>query len=84
MQQRLALLERHAAVAPDRLVAPVLRQAEVVHRVPGLVQRAEQAREHVIGIEARGDADVARAALGEGMLALIEAAAVERESRPPS
>ena len=24
-EQRLALLERHAAVAPDRLVAPVLR-----------------------------------------------------------
>src|SRR5690606_10763953 len=32
-QQRLALLDRHAAIASNRLTAPRLRQANVVHRV---------------------------------------------------
>ena len=46
----------------------------------GLVQRAEQTRERLVRIETRGDADVARHAFGERMLALIEAAAIEREA----
>ena len=76
-QERLAFFERHAAIASHRLIAPVLRQAEVIHGVAAFVQRAEQARERIVLIEARGDPDIARHALGEGMLALIEAPAIE-------
>ena len=46
-QQRLAFLQRHAAIAPHRLVAPARGHAQVVHRVAGLVQRAEQSRERI-------------------------------------
>ena len=46
----------------------------------GLVQRAQEAGEQVIGRKAGSDADVARHPFGEGLLALIEAAAVEREA----
>jgi hypothetical protein len=44
------------------------------------VQRAEQTLERVLQHEARRDTDVARNAFGERMVALVEAAAVERES----
>ena len=80
-QQRLAFLEREAAVAAHRLIAPLRRQPEVVHGVAGLVHRAEQSRERIDRIEARGHADVAGHALGERMLALIEPAAVERKAK---
>jgi hypothetical protein len=79
-QQRLAFLERETPVMTDRLVAPLLRQAEIVHRMAGLVDRTEQAAEQVVGIEARGDAHVAGNALGERVLALVEPAAVERKT----
>src|SRR3974390_34978 len=46
----------------------------------GLVQRAEEPGEHIVGIEARRDADIARNTLGERMLALVEPPAVERET----
>ena len=46
----------------------------------GLVQGAEQAGEQVVGVESRGDADVAGHAFGEGMLALVQPAAIEREA----
>ena len=76
-EQRLALLESHAAVAADRLILPILRQPEVVHRMARLVQRAEQARKDVIRVEARGHADVPGHAFGERMLAFVQTAAVE-------
>src|SRR3977135_1286612 len=76
-EQRLALLESHAPVAAYGLVAPLLRQAEVVHRMSGLVQRPEQAGEDVVGIEACGDADIARHAFGERVLALIQSPPLE-------
>ena len=79
-QQRLALLDRHAAVASDGLIAPLARQAEVVHRMPGLVQRTEHAGEQILGVVARGDADIARHAFGERMLAVVDAPAVERKA----
>ena len=82
-QQRLAFLERHTAIAPYRLVAPCLRQAEVVHRVSGFVHRAQQPRKRIGAVEARGDADVARHALGEWVLALVDAAAIEWKSDRP-
>src|SRR6185437_10704652 len=47
-EQRLTLLQGHAASAANGLVTPVLRQAEVIHRVAGLVQGSEQAREEVV------------------------------------
>src|SRR6185312_5225699 len=78
--ERLALLECHAAVAPDGLIPPLLRQAEVVHRMTGLMQRPEKTREKVGAVETSRHADVAWYALGERVLALIEAAAVERET----
>ena len=78
-EQRLALLEREAAIAAHRLVAPLERQSQVVHGVSGLVNGAEQTGERIIGVEARGDADVARYAFGEGMLALIEPPPIEWE-----
>ncbi len=79
-QQRLAFLERHAAIAAHRLVAPARRHADVVHRVSGLVQRAEQTGERVCGIVARGEPQVADHALGEWMLALVEPSLVEGKS----
>ena len=48
-QQRLALFERQAAIAADRLIAPLERQTQVVHGVTGLVHRAEQSRERIDG-----------------------------------
>src|SRR6185437_3985062 len=70
-------LQSHAAITADGLVTPVLGQAQVVHRVPGFVQRAEQTREEVVGVESGGDADIPGNAFGERMLALVEPAAVE-------
>ena len=79
-EQRLALLQSHAPIAPYGLIAPVLRQAQVVHCMSGLVQRPEQTREDVVGIEACGDADIARHAFGERVLALIQSPALEGET----
>ena len=79
-EERLALLERHAAVAANRLIAPLLRQTQVIHGVPGLVQCAQESGEHVVGIETRGDPDVAGTAFGKGVLALVEPSAIEREA----
>ncbi len=79
-QQRLALLERHAAVAADRLVAPGLGQPEVVEGLAGLVQHAHQAREGLLRHEARGHPHVAAHALGERVVALVEPSAVEGEA----
>ena len=39
-QQRLALLQRHAAVAANRLIRKLRRQPQIVHRMAGFVQRA--------------------------------------------
>ena len=82
-QQRLALLQGHTAIATDGLIAPGLRQTEVIHRVTGLVHRAEQAGEGIGAVEARRDADVAGNAFSEGMLTLIEPATVERKADRP-
>ena len=79
-QQRLAFFEREPAIPPDGLSLPFARQAEVVHRVAGLVNRPQQTRKRIAGIEAGRDADVARDTLGEGVLALVEPAAVEGEA----
>jgi hypothetical protein len=79
-QQRLAFLDCHAAVLTDGLVHPPGRQPEVVKRLARLVQRAEQTLERVLQHEARRDTDVAWNAFGERMVALVEAATVERES----
>ena len=43
----------------------------------GLVQRPEKPREDVVGIKARGDADIARHPFGEGLLALIQSSPLE-------
>ncbi len=79
-QQRLALLERHAAIPAHRLVAPRLGQAEVVHRLAALVQHAHQSGERLVEVEARRDPHVAGDALGRRMIALVEPAAVERKA----
>ncbi len=76
-EQRLAFLQRHAAIAPHRLVRPLARNPQVVQRMTGLVHRGQQPGEDVARIQARGDADVARHAFGERMLALVEPPAVE-------
>src|ERR1700736_707453 len=73
-QQRLALAEGHTTVASNWLITPVLWQPQVVQRVASLVKCAEQAREWIIGIQARRDTDVAGNTFGERMLALVEAA----------
>ena len=80
-QQRLALVQRHAARLPHRLVAPRLGQARLVERMAGLVQHAHEARERIRLVVAGGDADVAGAAAAEGVEADIEAAAVEVEAQ---
>ena len=46
-QQRLALVQRHAARLTHRLVPPRLRQARLIERVAGLVQHPHQTREGV-------------------------------------
>ena len=79
-QQRLALVQRHAARIADRLAAPVARQAGLVERVAGLVQHAHQGAREVVLVVARGDAHVVGRAAGEGMRRDVEPAVREVEA----
>jgi hypothetical protein len=79
-QQRLALLEREAAIAADGLIPPLLRKPQVVHRVAGFMHRAQQSAERVDQIEARSDSNVSRHTLGKRVFAFVQAAAVERKT----
>ena len=79
-QQRLALVQHHAARIADRLAAPVARQAGLVERMAGLVQHAHQGAREVGLVVARGDAHVVGGAAGEGMRRDVEPAVVEVEA----
>ena len=80
-QQRLALVQHHAARIADRLAAPVARQAGLVERVAGLVQHAHQGAGEVGLVVARGDAHVVGGAAGEGMRRDVEPAVMEVEAQ---
>ena len=73
-------MQRHAARAADRLVPPLRGQPGRVLGVAGLVQDGVEPGQEVRFVVAGGDADVARRAAGEGMVADIEPAAVEIEA----
>src|SRR6185437_5222541 len=79
-EQRLTLFQGHAAVAADGLIPPVLGQPEVIHCMAGLMQRAEQTREEIVGIESRGDPNIAGDSFREGVLAFVHAATIEGEA----
>ena len=79
-QQRLALVQRHAARIADRLAAPVARQAGFVEAMAGLVQHAHQGAREVGFVVARGDAHVVGRAAGEGMRRDVEPAVREVEA----
>ena len=79
-QQRLALVQRHAARIADRLAAPVARQAGFVEAMAGLVQHAHQGAREIGLVVARGDAHVVGRAAGEGMRRDVEPAVREVEA----
>src|SRR3546814_5457524 len=78
--QRLAFVHRHAARLADRLQAPFLRQAALVHGMAGLVQHAHDGRHEVVLVVARGDAHVIGHAAAEGVQRDVEAAMTEIEA----
>ena len=81
-QQRLALVQGHAAGIADRLTPPRLGQAGLVERVAGLVQHAHQRAGEIRLVVARGDAHVVGGAAGEGMGRDVEAAVMKVEADP--
>src|SRR5690606_42035539 len=78
--QRLALVQRHAAVFADRLVAPGRRQALLVERMSRLVQDPHEAGGETGLVPARGDARIVRNPAREGMQTDVEPAPLEIEA----
>ena len=81
-EQRLALVDGHAALVAHRLAAPAQRQPGLVEGVTGLVQHAHQGRDELVLAVAGGDADVVGGAAAERVRALVEPAGVEVEAQP--
>ena len=79
-QERLALVQRHAAGIANRLTAPDSRQALLVERVAGFVEHGEQRREVVPFVVARGDARIVRLAAAERVVTDVQATALEVEA----
>ena len=80
-RQRLALVQRHAAGGAHWLAAPRRRQALLVERVAGLVQDGEHRLQEVVFVVAGGDARVVGFAAAEGMVARVQAPALEVEAQ---
>ena len=77
--ERLALVQAHAAGLADGLVAPCGRAALLVERMAGLVQHAHQRPPEIGLVVTGGDPYVVRGAAAERVQADIEAPAAEVE-----
>jgi hypothetical protein len=82
-EERLALVQGHAARLPHRLAAPVLGTALLVEGMPGLVQDAHEGADEIALVVAGGDPHVARGSAAERVQAHVEAPAAEVEARRP-
>jgi len=71
---------RFSRDATDRLTSPRFGQSDVVHGMSGFVEDAHDSAQRIAITEARGDANVAGGAAGEGMFAFIEPATIERKT----
>ncbi len=73
---RLGFVDAGRSATVERGAVERLVGSHVIHGVPGLMQRAEQRRSHVIGVHTSGDAHIPPAeAGGEGVQGLVLAAA---------
>src|SRR5712671_7152071 len=81
-QQRLALVNGHAAGAADRLQAPRSGEAALVEGMTGLVQNSHQGARKIALVIARRDPYIVGRAAAKRMGADIEPAMSEIEANP--